>query len=449
MTRKIFGSSLSALVLVAELSSTENVTWIQNSKLVGGHFSGITVGNLKLDAGMVAQEPYSGLTSVNVFTDRPPVRQDGLPFVRIANQWLTQQGEEFVELPVLVSRYGTVMPDYLIADSLDVLQKLDKPLKRKIIDEILALRETDKHPITTHPRNKGNSEDYLRLSFEVMSAQLFGRTFHDSLIAPWLDRLNPNLGKSLPARDHRTAWVPLYYPETILGVISNQIPPSEIRRPFRVPKNSSIAMMVARLIASIDTSKVQIVLDETGINSPSVGDIVLTSTSETFALLKRTFSPNYTEKFIAPIVVAFFQYDRWVADEKIVNFIEKEIGPYRICVRNIADEHLSTNVSIEFGSAFEGATEDEILQKSRESLEQIDVGTDFDCYIIKRLSIKVPYGESRFEIENDAKLANEAIREHQLHGYPIDFGSSTLNDQILLGLWSANAARNQISEESM
>ena len=53
MTRRIFGSSLSALISVIELSSTENVTWIQNSKLIGGHFSGITLGNLKLDVGMV------------------------------------------------------------------------------------------------------------------------------------------------------------------------------------------------------------------------------------------------------------------------------------------------------------------------------------------------------------------------------------------------------------
>ena len=144
--------------------------------------------------------------------------------------------------------------------------------------------------------------------------------------------------------------------------------------------------------------------------------------------------------------MAFFQYDRWVADEKIVNIIEKEIGPYRICVRNITDKHLRTNVSIEFGSQFEGATEDEILQKSRETLRLIDVSTNFARFIIKRTSIKVLYGESRFEIENDAKLASETIREHQLHGYPIDFGSSTLNDQILLGLWSANAARSQKSE---
>jgi hypothetical protein len=446
LTRRIFGSSLAALVSVAELSTTENVTWVQNSKLVGGHFSGLTFGNLKLDLGMVAQEPYSGLTSVDAFTDRPPIRQDGLPFVRVANQWLAQRGEEFVELPVLVSLYGKVMPDYLIADSLEVLQKIDETLKRKISGEILALKETEKYSDTTHPRDKGCSEDYLRLSFEVISVQLFGKTFHENLIAPWLDRLNPHIAASLPARDHRTAWVPLYYPETILGVISNQMLPSEIQRPFRVPKNSSIAMVVARLIASIDISKVEIVLDETAIISPSSGDILLTSTSETFALLKRRFSPNYAEKFIAPIVLAFFQYDRWVADEKIVNIIEKEIGPYRICVRNITDKHLRTNISIEFGSQFEGATEDEILHKSREALRLIDVGTNFARFIIKRISINVPYGESRFEIENDAKLANETIREHQLHGYPIGFGSSTLNDQILLGLWSANAARSQKSE---
>lgn len=444
MTRRIFGSSLSALISVIELSSTENVTWIQNSKLIGGHFGGITLGNLKLDVGMVSQEPYSSGNVENVFTNRPPVRQDGLPFVRIANQWLAQHGEEFVELPVLVFHYGSVLPDYLIGDSLDVLQNLDEPLKRKIVDEISALRDTDRYPITTHPRYKGSADDYLRLSFGAMSQQLFGRTFHDNLIAPWLDRLNPNLATWLPARDHRTAWVPLYYPETILGVISNDISPSEIKRPFRVPKNNSIAMMVARLIESLDTSKVEVILDETAIFSPSAGDIVLTSTSNTFALLNRPFSPQYAEKFVAPIVIVFFQYDRWVADEKIINFIDKEIGPYRICIRNISDKHLSTNISIEFGSMFEGSTEDEILHTSRGTLAGLNIARDYDRYMIKRLAIKVPYGQSRFDIENDSKLANEAIREQELHGYPIDFGSSTLNDQILLGLWSANAARNQI-----
>ena len=446
MTRKIFGSSLSALVSVAELSTTENVIWIQNSKLIGGHFGGMILGNLKLDVGMVAQEPYSSAIETDSFTHRPPVGREGLPFVKIANEWLAQHGEEFVELPVLVFRHDTVMPDYLIADSLEVLQKLDEPLKIKIIEEISALRETNKYPITAHPRDKGCSDDYLRLSFESMSEQLFGKTFHDNLMAPWLDRLNPNLATWLPARDHRTAWVPFYYPETILGVIANEISPSQMRRPFRVPKNSSIAMMVSRLISKIDTSKVEIVLDESSNISPSADDILLTSTTDIFSRLKRPFSPNYTDKFVAPIVIAFFQYDRCVADEKIVNFMGKDIGPYRICIRNIEDELLSTNISIEFGNEFEGATDDEILYKSRESLEQISVGTDFHRYKIKRLSIKVPYGQSRFDIENNSRLAIEAIQERKLHGYPIDFGSSTLNDQILLGLWSANAARNSILE---
>lgn len=446
MTRRIFGSSLSALVSVAELSLTENVTWVQNSKFVGGHFSGLTLGTLRLDMGMVAQEPYSGLTSVDVFTDLPPVRQAGLPFVGIANQWLSQRGEEFVELPVLVSRYGTLMADYLVADNLEVLQKLDEPLKRKIADEILALKKFNTNLIISHPRDKGVSEDYLSHSFEVVSGQLFGRTFHEELIAPWLDRLNPNLAGHLPARDHRTAWVPLYYPETILEVVSNKISPSKLRRPFMVPKDSSIAMVVARLIASIDISRVGIVLDEEGLISPSIGDILLTSTPETFALLKKHISPKNEEKFIAPIVIALFQYDARVADEQVLNLIEREKGPYRICIRNIKAQEVSTNVSIEFGSAFEGATDAEILCMARSTLEQINVSTNFARYIIKRLSIKVPYGESRRAIENDVKLANVAIRERSLHGYPIDFGSSTLNDQILLGLWSANAARNQMSK---
>jgi hypothetical protein len=56
---------------------------------------------------------------------------------------------------------------------------------------------------------------------------------------------------------------------------------------------------------------------------------------------------------------------------------------------------------------------------------------------ISKLSLRMPYGNSRIRIESNRNVIYEAIKQGNFLGYPIDFGSSSFNDQVLLGLWGS------------
>jgi hypothetical protein len=441
MTRQIFGSSLAALVAVLELSKSEDVIWVQTSPGIAGHFMGTEIEETNVDLGMVALEPYNERSNLESFTEVLPIRQAGLPFVQLGFEWLKAFGEEFKEVPVSILMHGKELPDYLIADDLSILKILDIETRQVILDQIqVILSEAELDNL--HPKHKNSSDIFVESSLREILIATTGSQFYDSLIEPWFRKFNSKLVDFLPARDHRTAWVPMFYPETIQSAFIAKGPLNRLSRAFVVPKNSSVAGLVSRLIAKVVDSRVIVKKLGDVTEQPSTGDIVLTNTSDVMKLFSQEFDGNQFEYYDVPIAVLVLLFNEIVGQDFILNVVDESYGPYRVCSRNLSTAGNKSVVTLEFGEKFQNVSEEEIVALGHSLLAKLSLPFTYSSYKLKRAKIKVPYGLSRKKVEFDRNQAHQLMSANKVFGFPIDFGSSAFNDQVLLGLWSANAARS-------
>ena len=439
--RKVFGSSLATLVCVLEMSKFEKVTWIQSGPVIAGHFRGLKFGELDVDLGMVAFETYSGLSQQSNLPISPPIRQSGLSFVNIAHDWLINRGEDFQHIPVKSNWFGRMVPDYLIADNLTILNILDQETKLKILSELRDIEVSGVTKENFHPRNKNSSDLFLEISFKDLIIRTLGPTFYKILFEPWIRRFDLEVADKLPARDHRSAWVPLYYPETVIDILSGALAPSHLERPFVVPRGDSVASLIRRLLDSIPISSVNIVQDFDGKVLPSRGDVILDSTIKTKEYLgENTKASQLISKTVA-VAVLILKFDEVVSPDQIINFVDTENGPYRALIRTLNARQLQTIISIEFGAFYEDVSDEDILQSAISTLYKLGISINFKENILKRMSLRIPSASERSTIEFARNSAFEQMQSRELVGFPVDFGSSALNDQLLLGLWSENESR--------
>jgi hypothetical protein len=441
MNRKVFGSSLASLVCVLEMSKSEKITWIQSGPVIAGHFRGFKFGELDVDLGMVALESYSGFNKHLSLPIYPPIRQSGLSFVNIAHNWLVNRGEEFQHIPVKSNWFGRMVPDYLIADNLTILNSLDSVIKLKMLSELRDIQVSGAANDNFHPRNKNNSDFFLEISFKDLIIRTLGPTFYKILFEPWIRRFDLEVADKLPARDHRSAWVPIYYPETVIDILSGALPPSHLERPFVVPRGDSVASLIRRLLDSISISSVEIVQDFYGKVLPSRGDVILDSTIKTKEYLgENAKTPLLISKKVA-VAVLILKFDEVVGPDQIVNFVDTDNGPYRALIRTLNAGQLQSIISIEFGAFYEYVSDEDILQSAVATLSKLGISIDFKENILKRMSLRIPSAEERSTMECSRNSAFEQMQSRELVGFPVDFGSSALNDQLLLGLWSENESR--------
>ena len=441
MTRKIFGSSLAALVAVLELSKSEEVTWIQTGPRVAGHFMGIQIQETNVDLGMVALETHNGGSDQRTFTEVLPIRQSGIPFVHLGFEWLKACGEEFQEIPVSISIFGKNLPDFLIADDLSFIRVLDLETQQAILSQIQNILDGAGLE-TLHPKNKNLNEAFIDLSLRDVLIANVGVQFYESVIQPWFRKFSSSLPDFLPARDHRTAWVPMFYPETIKNALIEVGPVDHLSRAFVVPKNSSVAALVSRLADKVDQSRVTLQTLDHFTGPPSSGDMILTNTSEVMKLFSQEYEGTYSSQFEISITVLVLLYNEIVSQDFILNVVDDTDEAYRICSRNISSEGNKSVVTLEFGEGFENASDEEVMAIGHPLLVELGIPPTYSSYKLKRVKLKVPYGLSREKVELDRHCAHQLMIANKIFGFPIDFGSSAFNDQVLLGLWSANAARS-------
>ena len=173
------------------------------------------------------------------------------------------------------------------------------------------------------------------------------------------------------------------------------------------------------------------------------GTLFFTSTVNTAQLLNIEIDTSYPEQLVCPIQFASFLLPQQIDHEVIVNFADNEIGPYRITIRRIDIENneIRTLASLEYGKDFTNVTDEELKSNAKSFLSEFGIDDFAGVIEISRLSLRLPYGNSRIRVESNRNTMYKALKQSNFLGYPIDFGSSSFNDQVLLGLWGANGGK--------
>lgn len=222
----------------------------------GGHFTRVKIGDLLFDAGAISHE----FTAFNSNGQRDPLMYDPKrrnDWGRFANliEDFTRGEIDLVRMRVPQTVYrGTLYPDIIMANRLDVAR--NEIIAERVKAEVAhALAKPDRK---LHPRDKKDSSLYLEKSYYDVSLENHGATLHSALFEPQFFKMSNLSTTRLIALYHRIAWLPTYYPETLLSQY-DETPQVLADTYFCYPKAGYIGHFGEVLVQRMEQSGVTIV----------------------------------------------------------------------------------------------------------------------------------------------------------------------------------------------
>lgn len=236
----LVGSNLAVLVAAAELGNAgREVRLVTDGRPPGGHFRGLRVADTDVDIGMVTVEQLGAAAAGGDQPDLagydPDRRYDWTRFAGLVDRWQ----DAHVELrraptpEVLVG--GRRWPDHLMTDRLDVLAALGVP------PEAVLPRDDP-----AHAAHKTTGPAFDTLGYTAAAEANHGAELQRRLVTPFAEKvLGPAL-ESLLARYHRTAWLPLYWPQTVVDACAGR-PTAVAEHPFSTTSSGFVGELVRAL----------------------------------------------------------------------------------------------------------------------------------------------------------------------------------------------------------
>lgn len=242
---EIRGAGLDSLVMSLELSrNLVRHVWNPSGQ-VGGHFGGWTTHcdrSAFVDSGMVLLEvgtEQSGRRTLDEY--RLETHDRARPFIWNVYEWLSEVLNLQLEAHDVRSVFRNQdYSDYFVSDNLGVLEHLEESERKQIRRELQSIISD---PASIHPSTKNSNNAWLGVSLADGLPATIGPTAVEILFGDFLRAFGG--GKTLPFSDHRTWWLPAFWPETLLDALDGKfsLPPSRFHR----PRNATVAAMVAQL----------------------------------------------------------------------------------------------------------------------------------------------------------------------------------------------------------
>lgn len=214
MEYKIFGGGLINLVFAEYLHRNgKKFSWHTLGEKVGGHFSGLMLDNQAVDLGMVLLE--FGLERFDKLDDARDIN---------TSRSLLSYFSGYDTEPALVKCkvQSNLFPDYIISDDCSLIWDRNYPAN-------LLMKSPDRKWQSAY-FDQITYDEYCRKSYDV---------FYHELLEKFASKISSDGHKKISARYHRSAWLPLYYPDTIAGK-NRKIKPY----PFRKFSGRSVAEVV-------------------------------------------------------------------------------------------------------------------------------------------------------------------------------------------------------------
>lgn len=209
----LIGNNLAILVAATEIVEKGiPVTLFTDGKPLGGHFTGIDINGDSFDIGMVFIEKIESTSNnADIQTYSPLIRNDWTRFGSLASEWIEKK-TKLVKIPTPGTLiHKKIVPDYLIANRLDAFKGQSIKLLSKSLNKTNAL----------HAFNKVTSPEYETLDYLNAAKFNHGEDLHSAFIDPYIHKFTASSSTKFLARYHRAAWVPLYFPETLLKACSD------------------------------------------------------------------------------------------------------------------------------------------------------------------------------------------------------------------------------------
>jgi hypothetical protein len=367
MTVRIIGEGLDAVIFAnALVRRGVAFEWLVKNNRFGGYFAGgLDCQGKPIDLGMVSLDPNHYDTpqrEINTFCGE--TGQSARPFIYAAYQLLSEIAGEY-ELVDTKSqnKYGENVADYFLSDRLFAFNNHAEEIIGELEDRVSWLQS---HP-EWHPRFKLNQDSVLS-STNIPDAMitLYGKSFYNLYFKDYLVNCLGELVHSVPTSLHRRAWVPLYWPETILEYLLKKGEIEPLFQPvFARFSNMSISEWIFRMIGEIESYKKKniILLD----NEPNYKNLNIESENVYAFLDLSKIHTNLNSSVQNPVISAAritIVHFCCIAPSALVIFLrDDESGSYRFSLTP-GDVPGKGKISIEYGENSADLSDEEILSRS-------------------------------------------------------------------------------------
>ncbi len=457
------GNALSLMVAATRLARNgADVAIVNGAKNWGGHFTTVTCQGVSFDAGMVLYEftSYNALSGgEDPRTYNAAVRNDAGRFCKTVRDYIG--GYQVTHDIATPSMYvdGRVHDDILISNALSALRELS--FADTVEAELGALVTVPAAAL--HASRKHRSETFKTTDYRSASLANHGATLHGSLIEPFCQKLLNVPTSDVVALYHRVAWLPLFYPETLLSYLRGTPQPLPATL-FSYPVGECVGDLANKLKSEIENSERITIIAErpTGMNVDRGGRVELRFAGQDVITPEQTAWANMPgdllrvlglEQHVAnfqkcSIALAFVRIPtaQLRLDFTVLNVVDPQITTYRVTnqSRCAGVESAFANIVVEFNPDYAASVATNTAQvepKIRIAADLVALGLVSDTTGIEWLDVKqlnnalmLPSEQNRraFEQELDAILA--AAPTISRLGPASGFFSSSFNDQIVQGL---------------
>ena len=430
MNFRILGSGLASVVCSYELTMrgghVEHI--VPNLEKPANHFSGVKIHGFEFDIGMVLLEPRIDVVKRELaeFTGKTDASIN--QFNWMVFKWLSELGISLEEVSIRSHFRENLIPDFLIADSLEITEKISDREKTRFKRELHDAIKNQAY----HPRNKTSSQIW-DIPIKKLFRELYGEYFSEFLLQIARRAAGEN-AHLLQASRHRALWLPLYYPETLeaaLNGVRDVIP----ELPFFIPTGGGVHTIVKRLLNEMKLTQRYSLISEENFNKQnptSCEDINTCSTSVQVIRFLRKDVSNFaysSELSRVGIVFGWVSYD---IEPKVVHSLDEDSSWFRASIST----SFPGSIVIELGHLAEFETESSLMLRANECYRALRLES-VNIVGVQTPLISFPVVKSRNELNQSNLGISGETRISTVNSYATD-GATTFNEQVLLGLKAAS-----------
>jgi hypothetical protein len=453
----LVGNALAVMVAALELARQGvRLALVNPARNWGGHFSTLTLDGARYDPGMVLYEftSFSAPGLEDPLTYDPAVRNDAGRFCQTVRRYVGryEQLRDIASPQMAVD--GALHDDLLVANALHALPRL--PFAETARRELGALVSA------AGALHASRKREFGMLDYRAASLANHGATLHGALMEPFCSKVLAAGSQHILALYHRVAWLPLFYPETLLSFLQGEpqdLPPTV----FSYPVGGRVGDLANKLAQEIESSpRIEVIRDGfTGLHEEAASRWAMDFAGQepvraprlawgnSLADLLRAATPPHTpanyEK--CSITLGFLRVPARSMrhDFSVLSVVEPSLLSYRITNQTTcagaAGEHfyLVAELNPDYTPVAAQAATADIGRRIAGELAQLGLVSapdDVECIAVKEMrnTLMLPTEKNREAFRRDAAAARAAVSAASLLGPASGFFSSSLNDQIVQGL---------------
>jgi hypothetical protein len=426
----VFGENLASAVFAFERRRAELDVSIALDKPVNTQFSGVPFGDLRVDRGMVLIElERPGIKAASLERYKGEYRSQAVPYLGCVSGWFHEVGLNYDVTCVETFFRGEFIKDFFISDSLEIFGLFTEVELSVIRRELES--SSGKFSSMNHPKNKTDNTWYETTKYLEVAQLIFGNFFTHSVIVPFLFKLYGEKLSELIASEHRSAWVPVFYPESLLLSVKGDETLID-EKVFHYPIEKGFAEFVYSIEKTVNESVPRASIGQVNIMDSSSYELSPEQRAVFFGSPKMISGIKTLDTQICSGKNVYIQAK--ASSSRTVFIVDSEIDAFRVNVRpgpSLSDGY----VSIEFGSSALEYDDTYLIRQSLELCDRCNVQIYPGTARVIDTKLPLRIGQSR-SLSSDLKKLNQELRAKAVLGYPICEVNGAINDQLCAALGS-------------